>query len=188
LHGFYIDVGAHHPWHLSNTYKLYWRGCCGITIEPNPDVAALFARRRPRDLHLTCGIARERAELTSFDGEQANRMAQQVVERIRVACLPLQDVVDQHRTEGGIDFVSVDCEGLDLDVLSSLDWTRVRPTAVIVEDFGQFTRNKDGTSLKSNSFRKLYSVSSTLIDERWRVRRSIGLPVGTFTTLRAYLR
>lgn len=155
--GFYIDVGAHHPWRLSNTYKLYLRGWSGITIEPNPDVAALFARRRPRDLHLTCGIARERAELTfykfadsklnSFDSEQANRMEQKIVERIQVACLPLQDVVDQQRPDGVIDLLSVDCEGLDLDVLCSLDWTRIRPTVVIVEDFEQFTRNKDGTTL-----------------------------------------
>lgn len=155
--GFYIDVGAHHPWHLSNTYKLYLRGWSGITIEPNPDAAGLFARMRPRDLHLTCGIAREPAELTfykfadsklnSFDGEQANRMAQEIVERIQVACLPLQDVVDRHRSDGAIDLLSVDCEGLDLDVLSSLDWTRIRPTAVIVEDFEQFTRNKDYKSL-----------------------------------------
>ena len=154
LHGFYIDVGAHHPWRLSNTYKLYLRGWSGITIEPNPDAAALFARRRPRDLHLICGIARERAELTfykfadsklnSFDGEQANRMEQEIVERIRVACRPLQDVVDQYRSDGVIDLLSVDCEGLDLDVLFSLDWSRIRPTAVIVEDFEQFTRNKDG--------------------------------------------
>jgi FkbM family methyltransferase len=155
--GFYIDVGAHHPWHLSNTYKLYLRGWSGITIEPNPDAAPLFASQRPRDLHLTCGIARERAELTfhrfadsklnSFDAEQADRMAQKVVERVQVACLPLQDVVDQHRTDGPIDLLSVDCEGLDLDVLSSLDWARVTPTAVVVEDFEQFTRNKDGASL-----------------------------------------
>jgi len=157
LRGYYIDVGAHHPWRLSNTYKLYLRGWSGITIEPNPDAARLFARRRPRDLHLTCGIARERAELTfykfadsklnSFDSEQANRMEQKIVERIRVACLPLQDIVDQHRPDRAIDLLSVDCEGLDLDVLSSLDWARIRPTAVIVEDFEQFVRNKDGISL-----------------------------------------
>lgn len=157
--GFYIDVGAHHPWRLSNTYKLYLRGWSGITIEPNPDAAASFARQRPRDLHLICGIARERAELTfykfadsklnSFDSEQANRMEQKIIERIRVACLPLQDVVDQHRPDGAIDLLSVDCEGLDLDVLSSFDWARIRPTAVIVEDFEQFTRNKDSASLSS---------------------------------------
>jgi FkbM family methyltransferase len=173
-HGFYIDVGAHHPWRMSNTYKLYLRGWSGITVEPNPDFAPLFARHRPRDLHLACGIARERTELTfnkftlpelnSFDLTQSDRMKQEVIERVPVVCLPLQDVIDQYRTDGSIDLLSVDCEGFDLDVLSSLDWARVRPTAVIVEDFEQFTRNKEGAGL-STICRFLTERTYTLVSQ-----------------------
>jgi hypothetical protein len=138
--GFYVDVGAHHPWNLSNTYKLYLRGWSGVTIEPNPDAAPLFTRHRPLTFHKFAQPA-----LNSFDAEQSDRMTQEVIQRISVECLPLQEVVDLRARDRSIDLLSVDCEGFDLDVLSSLDWTRVRPTAVIVEDFEQFISNKDGT-------------------------------------------
>ena len=33
---FYIDIGAHHPFYLSNTALFYEKGCSGICIEPDP--------------------------------------------------------------------------------------------------------------------------------------------------------
>jgi FkbM family methyltransferase len=152
-HGFYIDVGAYHPRILSNTYKLYLKGWSGITIEPNPDVADMFRRVRPRDLHLNIGVSRTRCDLTyyrfehselnSFDREQASRMRTNVLSCLKVSCLPLSEVVQQHAAGHRIDLLSVDCEGLDLSVLESLDWTLTRPVAVIVEDFEQFDVNKE---------------------------------------------
>src|SRR5215469_6882563 len=62
--GFYVDVGAFHPIVGSNTYKLYLRGWHGITIEPCHDNARLFEQVRPRDRHLTIGIAAETSTLT----------------------------------------------------------------------------------------------------------------------------
>jgi hypothetical protein len=32
----YLDVGAHHPSYLSNTYLFYQKGCQGVCIEPDP--------------------------------------------------------------------------------------------------------------------------------------------------------
>ena len=151
--GFYIDVGAFHPRILSNTYKLYLKGWSGITIEPNPDSVDTFRRVRPRDLHLNIGVSRtpcdltyyrfELSELNSFDREQASRMRTDVSSCLEVSCLPLSEVVQQHAAARRIDLLSVDCEGLDLSVLESLDWTLTRPVAVIVEDFEQFGINKE---------------------------------------------
>ena len=62
--GFYIDVGAYHPWQGSNTYKLYLRGWNGITVEPNQDTATLFNRVRPRDTHLAVGVSEQPSRLT----------------------------------------------------------------------------------------------------------------------------
>ena len=64
--GFYIDVGAYHPWQFSNTYKLYLSGWRGITIEPNPDTTAAFERMRPRDIHLNCGISERASDLVYY--------------------------------------------------------------------------------------------------------------------------
>lgn len=150
-HGTYVDVGAFHPWRYSNTYKLYLRGWSGLTIEPNPDVAALFQQVRPRDIHLTQGISAAPSSLTyykfhapefnSFDRAHAERIQEGVADTIPIVCRPLQDAIDRHLPDRHVDLLSIDCEGLDLTVLQSLDWSATRPTAIIVEDYEQFESN-----------------------------------------------
>jgi FkbM family methyltransferase len=149
--GTYVDVGAFHPWYLSNTYKLYLRGWSGITVEPNPDVALLFRRARPRDIHLVKGISRFSSVLTyyrfqhgvynTFDSLRIEHTSEPVLEEMPIPCTPLQDVIDAHFPNRHIDLLSIDCEGQDLTVLQSIDWHRTRPTAVIVEDHEQFESN-----------------------------------------------
>ena len=160
--GFYIDVGAYHPWRGSNTYRFYLTGWKGITVEPNPSVAADFRRLRPRDKHLTMGVASRPDTLTyymfndgklnSFDGEQARRMSQPVIGKETVECLPLRTIVEDHAAGRHIDLLSVDCEGLDLPVLESLDWTATRPSVVVVEDYEQFRLTREGGVSPIRSF------------------------------------
>ena len=53
----YLDIGAHHPTSLSNTYFFYRRGCRGICVEPDPKYARLFHRKRRRDLFLPVAVS-----------------------------------------------------------------------------------------------------------------------------------
>ena len=154
--GRYVDVGAYHPWRSSNTYKLYLRGWSGLTIEPNPDVAPLFRRKRPRDTHVVTGVAAKQSALTyhrfkdaklnTFSDEQVRSYLDhgiKEVDSLQVPCRPLQDVLDEHGV-GEIDLLTVDCEGYDLIALQSLDFDRCRPTAVVVEDYDAFDKLKNG--------------------------------------------
>ena len=54
--GFYIDIGAHHPFRFSNTYKFYKMGWNGINIDAMPGSMKLFREKRPRDINIECGI------------------------------------------------------------------------------------------------------------------------------------
>src|SRR5215213_1832527 len=54
--GFYIDVGAGHPVYDNVSFLFYLAGWRGITVEPNPALAALESAVRPRD-HLHEGLA-----------------------------------------------------------------------------------------------------------------------------------
>lgn len=149
--GFYVDVGAHHPIRFSNTFYFYLRGWRGLTIEPNPDIARLFLRRRPRDIHLTLGVAESEAILTyfafnepalnTFDAAWAEQMERLPPYRLRarreVAVRPLSALLAQHLPTGtAIDILSVDTEGYDLAVLKSNDWDRYRPWVVLAEAHG----------------------------------------------------
>src|ERR1700726_1466588 len=61
--GFYVDVGAHHPYRFSNTCYFYRRGWRGINIDPNPEAIAAFRRDRPHDINVCVGVSEEAGEL-----------------------------------------------------------------------------------------------------------------------------
>ena len=144
--GFYVDVGAYHPIDLSNTNALYRHGWRGVTIDPNPRTAPLFARHRPEGIHLTCAVGESEGEAAYFAFQQGNyntmdpavaeRLgANQPFEKLTVPVRPLAAILREHGPAGGeIDLLTVDCEGFDEDVLRSNDWRKYRPAWIMVED------------------------------------------------------
>jgi hypothetical protein len=147
--GFYVDVGAHHFARFSNTLLLYRKGWRGINIDATPGSMADFVRFRPRDINIECLVAADPAPRTFFmlDEPALNTASKDLVElrerehvpfRVtRTATLrprTLGSLLAEHVPAGqAIDLLSVDVEGLDLDVLTSNDWSRFRPTIVMVE-------------------------------------------------------
>lgn len=146
--GFYVDVGAYHPVTFSNTQFFYLYGWRGINIEARPGSQKLFDRLRPRDINVEIGIGREPGELTyyfiaedspmnSFSRDFLDHieMSDQVARAVPIKVSPLAEVLDRYLPEHQqIDFMNVDVEGHDLDVLLSNDWQRFRPRFVVVED------------------------------------------------------
>ena len=145
--GIYVDVGAHHPYRFSNTHLFYLKGWQGINIEPNPDVAALFNTARPRDINLCCGVAGQTGHLSfykfnepalnTFDTQVVKRRTEQgfsVIQQIDVDIQPLSVILQKYIPAGlTIDFLSVDVEGFDFEVLQSNDWNQYRPRCVVAE-------------------------------------------------------
>jgi FkbM family methyltransferase len=149
LSGFYIDIGAHHPKRFSNTFLFYKRGWCGINIDAMPGSMRPFKKIRGRDINLEIGISSEGGKLDYYifnepalngfsrelsherDDDNLNYKIQDVV---KVKVLPLSSVLDQYLPKGqDIDFMSVDVEGFDFEVLKSNDWSKCRPKFVLVE-------------------------------------------------------
>ncbi|EHR70636.1 hypothetical protein BurJ1DRAFT_1772 [Burkholderiales bacterium JOSHI_001] len=147
--GFYVEVGSHHPIRFSNTYNFYRRGWRGLCIDPVPGLVRRFARWRPRDIALELGIAESAGSLTfhlfnepalntfspELAAERDGRNNWAIVERRTVPVQPLAAVLAQHLPADvqAIDFMSIDVEGMDLQVLRSNDWTRYRPRIVVTE-------------------------------------------------------
>jgi FkbM family methyltransferase len=149
--GFYIDVGAHHPQRFSNTYALYLRGWRGINIDATPGSMDAFKRVKPDDINLEIGISNNHGELTyycfnepalnGFDGKRALALDGvrhfQILEKIQIETVPLKEVLANHLPDGqAIDFLNIDVEGFDLEVLKSNDWERYKPHIIAVEDIG----------------------------------------------------
>ncbi|MDO8843289.1 FkbM family methyltransferase [Methylicorpusculum sp.] len=149
--GFYVDVGAHHPMRFSNTYKFYKRGWRGINIEPNPEVIGLFKKFRSRDINLNIGIGKKpstllyymfnESALNTFDEALAQKRLESIQYRLKetrhVPIERLDQVLARYKNEfTQIDFMTIDVEGLDFEVLKSNDWVAYRPNWVLVEQLG----------------------------------------------------
>lgn len=149
--GFYIDVGAHHPFRFSNTYLFYKQGWRGINIDAMPDSMKLFKRFRPKDINLEIPIGAKEGELeyfifnepalNTFDSLKVEPILQKscykLIKTQKLPIKPLHQILNQHLSaHQNIDFMSIDVEGLDYEVLSSNDWQKYRPKILLVEALG----------------------------------------------------
>jgi FkbM family methyltransferase len=148
----YLDVGAADPVQGSNTYLFYRRGCRGVLVEPNLAFARRLEAERPGDAVVKAGIgvggAKELDYYMFGDGGEiylntcSKQQADDVTARsggrlrvekvIKVPLVGINEVISKH-LHGAPDFLSVDTEGLDFDILKSLDFDRFRPAVVCVE-------------------------------------------------------
>jgi FkbM family methyltransferase len=145
--GFYVDIGAHHPVRFSNTYLFYRRGWRGINIDAMPGSMQAFHKLRHRDINIECGVSGNSGQLTyyrfnesalnTFDPSEAvfkNKPPYYLLDTLQVNVERLDVLLEQHLPLGQqIDFLSVDVEGKDEEVLRSNDWSRYRPRFVLAE-------------------------------------------------------
>jgi FkbM family methyltransferase len=145
--GFYIDIGANDPILDSNTKRFYDRGWTGINIEPGRDSFEKLCLSRPKDINLNIGIGPmngnvtfyqviENPQVSSFDKELSKIAAEKsgwTIKEIEIEVCQIVDVFERYVNDKHVDFMSVDAESLDLEVLQGNNWTRFRPTILIVE-------------------------------------------------------
>ncbi len=145
--GTYVDVGCHDPFRYSNTYLL-WKllGWTGINIDADVNAIEKFRHHRPHDVNLHCGVGDEPGELefmvfpdgaiNTFDPEFAAHMTKRfgVPTRVKVPVRPINDILNEHLPAGRkIDYLNVDCEGMDEKIIFSFDFEKHRPQVVTVE-------------------------------------------------------
>jgi FkbM family methyltransferase len=145
--GFYVDIGAHHPYRFSNTFLFYKMGWNGINIDPIPGVKSLFDAARPRDINLEIAIGEKKAILQYFNFKEKalNTFSETLAQKYRdggwelegtvpIETRPLGGVLDEHLPTGmSIDFMSIDVEDLELEVLRSNNWQKYLPEVLLVE-------------------------------------------------------
>ncbi len=158
----YLDIGAHHPRRLSNTYLFYRLGGSGVLIEPNQALASLISKVRPRDLCLNVGLAGEphssvpfyvmRSDtLSTFSKREAERMVsecgEEIVEVRAVEVRTPESVLAEHFSDG-LNLVSMDVEGLEMEILEGFDLRQYRPEVFCIETISYAV---DGEGVKSTA-------------------------------------
>lgn len=145
--GFYVDIGAHHPFRYSNTYYFYKKGWRGINIDGTPGVMKKFNKYRKRDVNLEIAISDQEdvkeyhllnePALNGFAGDKIDKYldgdnAYKLISKTLVQSNRLEAVLRNHDVED-IDFMNIDVEGHEVEVIKSNDWDRFRPKYILVE-------------------------------------------------------
>jgi FkbM family methyltransferase len=144
--GTYVDVGCFHPIGYSNTYIFYQRGWRGIAIDPNPGMRSEWQRYRPKDIFLNFAISKAPGEKTYLINGRNPEM-NTIVDDDRISqfdpkkytvssckALPLREILDRHLNGRKIDFLNIDCEGMDTEILETNDFEKYRPFMIAIED------------------------------------------------------
>jgi FkbM family methyltransferase len=145
----YIDIGAGDPVLSNNTYALYLTGSRGVLVEPNPTLVASLKSVRPGDVVVNAGVGvkdsseadyyiiRDQWPLNTFSPEDVayirKRHKDDPVEKvIKMPLIQINRLLAEHFTTAP-DLMSIDIEGMDLDVLNSMDFQAHRPAAICAE-------------------------------------------------------
>ncbi len=164
--GVFVDVGGNHPIHGSNTYLLEQNGWTGIAIEPQKKLRDLWPEYRTAPC-LPYVIGPENKEVTFIVGGENENGVYGVegfnkVKEIRNKIVLQQKRLDDVLTENNIkkiDYVSIDVEGYELNVLKSIDFSKTNITLIGVENDIGFKKipiigKRLGTELGNNEIRK----------------------------------
>ena len=169
--GFYIDVGCFHPIRLSNTKFLYDKGWRGINIDISKKSIDLFKITRKKDINLNIGIGNKNEISEAYfkkDLFHANTLVYDHAETFlgeytkkKINVHTLNSVISNNAKNKKIDFLDIDCEGKDLEVLEGLDLNKNEIDLISIEMHGYDEKTKRNGELifdvmKTNRYKKLY--------------------------------
>lgn len=144
----YVDIGTNHPVHGNNTYFFYHRGATGICIEPDPVLFAKIKQVRNRDKCLNVGIGLNETTAAEFfkypakhsgyntfnkeEVELRQNTGLNYEEKLLIPLKNINHILEQNMGHAP-DLVSIDVEGLDLEILRSYDFDNYAPLVLIAE-------------------------------------------------------
>jgi FkbM family methyltransferase len=145
--GFFVDIGAFDPIVGSNTYYFYRLGWRGINIDARPGSMDKFREVRPHDINLETGIGAQDGQLKyymletepgmntfSLETLRSCRMEDKITSTAEVPVVRFEEIQKIHvPSNTHIDFVSIDTEGHEMEVLSGFNFDMHRPSIFAVE-------------------------------------------------------
>lgn len=153
-----LDIGAYHPVFANNTYKFFLKGSKVVNIDANPSSIESFLKHRSTDINLNIGIGGSEGDfdfyimddpaLNTFSGpEKVNleKMGHHLKEVKKIKMLTINQIADKYFSDTPIDLLSVDAEGVDFDIIKSLNFSSYQPKVICIESINY---TPDGTGTK----------------------------------------
>lgn len=143
----FIDIGANHPYLGSNSFLFYKNGSRGINVEPNIFLWKKLKKHRKKDINLNIGISNRVEELdfyrispngmSTFSKKEALRLQKEYGYKIedinKIKVNTIQNIIIKYCNGVFPDLLSIDVEGLDEQVLKSIEFEKTAPTIIVTE-------------------------------------------------------
>ena len=173
--GSYLDIGCFHPTRHNNTYSLYKKGWKGINIDMNPLSIELFNFCRSRDTNLNLAISNDNSEKTVYflgdlntqntlDYNQLNYLKnhhnvkeEDILEK-KIQTQNINSVLEKFNLKN-IDFMNLDVEGHEIEILSTINFSKININFLCVE---MINHNED-------SIEKGKKIHSYLTENQYKV-------------------
>lgn len=186
----YLDIGAHHPYNISNTALLYKYGHHGINVEANPNLIEAFFRERPLDKNVNVGVGTENGEMPFYLIDECsgrNSFNKEVVEKFckenpvfsikeikQIKVLTLYELINKYADGKFPDFLSIDIEGWDAKVLSQIIPENA-PMVIDVEIHSKADQNAQDMIflLRQKGFLPYFRCNSNLIFVRQDINNKL---------------
>jgi len=174
--GIYIDVGCHHPLINNNTFILYKRGWRGINVDLDFNSIDMFNYFRPKDHNIQIALSNKIGftDLYFFH----NRSAKNTITKSRgkgaksikrVKTDTLNNIIKNSKINTKkIDFLSIDVEGNELNVLKGLNFKKYRPKIISIEfikpNVKEFYQHDIKNIFKSDIYKFMISKKYKLVN------------------------
>ena len=153
--GVYVDVGCYHPIEVSNTALLYNKGWNGINIDISEYSIKLFNFLKPDDINLNLAVSnssgykdiffqKNLSKISTVSKKKSLKIFQGKIKTKKIICKTLTEIInDSIYRDKKINFLNIDAEGHDLEVLQSLDFHKYFPEVICVEIFPEYGNFND---------------------------------------------
>ncbi|MCM8569205.1 FkbM family methyltransferase [Gramella jeungdoensis] len=157
----YLDIGAHHPFFISNTALFYKNGSRGINIEPDPYLFQKFPIHRKEDTNLNIGIGGTNdlldfyiissATLNTFSKNEAERYSTEgnfkIKEIKKIEVRTIGDILKNYANGKFPQFLNIDAEGMEEQIINQIDFISNFPIVICIETISFSTSGKGKKNL-----------------------------------------
>ena len=174
--GFYVDIGCYHPLEGNNTYLLFKKGWNGINADVNSLSVDLFNKARKNDHNINIAVSNQKKRLKIYFRRKINMLntSSKKLAKIHfrngfeskvIKSNSLNMIIKGSRfKKKKIDFLNIDVEGSELNVLKSLDFIKYKPKLICIE-----IHNHEEMYNKSLDYLKRNKVYKFLIKKGYKI-------------------
>lgn len=143
--GFFIDIGCNHPVYNNNTYLLYKKGWRGINVDLDKQSIDLFNIYRKHDFNKNVAVSSvsKEVDLYFYHNKSAintlNKTSAEFQKAIpkevrKITTNTLNTIIlESSFADKKVDFLSIDVEGYELEVLKGFDLKKYSPKVIVIE-------------------------------------------------------